>query len=493
DASRFFVGRQWVGDTVDLAGLERLRGDHLRRILAADLSKPLAIALALDTLMCRPMNKEADEAWQKTWQPIEQEKLINRKVDSYGSKKVVEIELSNGVSGVDLEGHDGLYALIRSQGRPLGCVTLINQNGSGVITAMTLLQAIAKDLGEIAIRLAWTPPLSTPPAWPPITVIVCTRNRTVQLAECLRALFDLDYPHYEIVVVDNAPTDDQTAQLAATLPVRYIRENRPGLDWARNCGLREARYSIVAFTDDDVHPDRGWLRAIAQIFNDPEIMAVTGLVLPIQLETQAQNLFEFGYGGMKHGFERRVVRHLSHDDKMLLWASAFGVGANMAFRKALLGKIGGFDVALDVGTPAGGGGDVEMFHRLVARGYTLVYEPAALVWHYHRPLMADLEKLVSNNGRSFGCYLFTCGRNHTVHWFAIIYFALRFWLWDWLVKRMLNPIPGGFPRRLVWRELCTALSSPIAYLRSQTHARRYAHLSESAIAMENPMAEKGGE
>jgi hypothetical protein len=139
----------------------------------------------------------------------------------------------------------------------------------------------------------------------------------------------------------------------------------------------------------------------------------------------------------------------------------------------LFEQIDGFDVALDVGTPSSGGGDVEMFHRLVAKGYTLVYEPAALVWHSHRPHMSDLENLITNNGRSLGCFLFTCARNHTVSWLSIVLFAVRSWLWGWIVKRLIHPCPSDFPRRLVWRELWAILGSPVAYIRSQVHARQY--------------------
>jgi hypothetical protein len=194
---------------------------------------------------------------------------------------------------------------------------------------------------------------------------------------------------------------------------------------------------------------------------------------------------------MNHGFERRVKRRAQLTEQKLLWASGYGVGANMALRRSHLAKIGSFDVALDVGTPSGGGGDVEMFHRVVARGGTLVYEPAALVWHQHRPGEDDLLKLVQNNGRSFGCYLLTCARNKTVSRWAIVWFALYHWLWSWLVKRLLRP--NGFPRRLVWTELLAALSSPWRYVRAQRQAKRTAQAAASAAADARPPLTLGGE
>ena len=489
-SARIFIGMHWVGDIPDLPGMERLKGEHLRRILATEMYWQLTVARSFAALMPPLKDEETIDAWQKAWEAqLELGNIVDPKVKTKGTKKIVEIDLSNGIPDMDVSGFSALYALIRGHGRPLGCVTLSDRNGPH-ITSLSLYQTIIRDLGHPAIPVALSTQPSVCASWPDVSVIVCTRNRTAQLAECLQSLLDLDYPQYDVLVVDNAPADDQTAQLAANLPVRYIREDRPGLDWARNRGIQEAYHPIVAFIDDDARPDRSWLRAIAQVFNDSEVMSVTGAVLPAKLETPAQNLFEFGYGGMNHGFRRRVLRRTNCNDTQLLWASGFGVGTNMAFRKTLFEEIDTFDVALDVGTPSSGGGDVEMFHRLVAKGYTLVYEPAAIVWHSHRPKMSDLEKLISNNGRSFGCFLLTCARNHTVSWFSIMHFVIRSWLWGWIGKRLLQPRPYGFPRRLVWRELWAALGSPVAYIRSQAHARQYEQRSKGIPGIEQLSTEK---
>jgi len=319
----------------------------------------------------------------------------------------------------------------------------------------------------------------------PISVVVCTRDRPDQLADCLHALLALDYPDYEVVVVDNASRSDDTARLVADLPVRYVREERPGLDWARNRGIAEARHDIVAFTDDDVRPDRHWLSAIARAFAASEVMAVTGFVAPAELETSAQMTFEFGYGGMSHGFRRRVIRRDSLTTRELLWASAFGTGANMAFRREAFARVGPFDVALDVGTPSGGGGDVEMFHRLLARGHTLVYEPAALVWHTHRRDAASLRQLVRNNGRSFGAYLITCARNRTLSRRSILHFAIRYWLGGWILRRLCRP--GKFPRHLVALELAGALLSPLAYQTAQRRARHVAAAANTDPTPQHPV------
>jgi len=309
------------------------------------------------------------------------------------------------------------------------------------------------------------------------------------IGENIASLLQLDYPVYEILVIDNAPSDDATLHIVEAMrvnndvPIRYVRENKPGLDRARNRAIEEANYKIIAFTDDDARPDRGWLQAIGKAFEDPQIDAVTGPVLPAELETHHQNLFEFAYGGMSHGFKRKFIRGTQLSAAEKLWASGFGVGANMAYRKKVFDRTGLFDVSLDVGTPSNGGGDVEMFHRITATGKNILYEPRAYVWHYHRRSAEDLHQLVFNNGRSFGVYLMTCGRNRTVSRAFIVWFAFRYWIIDWLFARLIRP--GDLPKEFVWSEVRGALSSPWAYFASRRHARNIDG-SESRLAQEKP-------
>ncbi len=101
-----------------------------------------------------------------------------------------------------------------------------------------------------------------------VTVAVCTRDRVTDLALCLDALIDFDYPALDLLVVDNAPDTDATARLVCHYHsrVRYLCEPRPGLDWARNRAVHEARGDILAFTDDDAVVDRGWVTALVRIF-----------------------------------------------------------------------------------------------------------------------------------------------------------------------------------------------------------------------------------
>ncbi|URK89336.1 glycosyltransferase family 2 protein (plasmid) [Rhizobium sp. RCAM05350] len=95
-----------------------------------------------------------------------------------------------------------------------------------------------------------------------MSVVVATRDRPAQLARCLDSLMSQNYSNFEIIVVDNAPSDNRTRQLVSELyssGVRYVRELRPGLAQAHNAGVARARHDLIAFTDDDVVCDRGWL------------------------------------------------------------------------------------------------------------------------------------------------------------------------------------------------------------------------------------------
>ncbi|MFX6118579.1 glycosyltransferase family A protein, partial [Acinetobacter baumannii] len=92
---------------------------------------------------------------------------------------------------------------------------------------------------------------------------------------------------FEIIVVDNAPDTDDTKQLVAKFPhIIYTRENRKGLDIARNKGATLASGTIVAYTDDDVIVDSNWIHTIKQSFTDASVMAVTGLILPVSITTK---------------------------------------------------------------------------------------------------------------------------------------------------------------------------------------------------------------
>ena len=358
--------------------------------------------------------------------------------------------------------------LVRHGQRMLGWTTLSKQPEPGAFWSS--LRGLTLSNHAVCARLERAGLSEHVPVHrPPISVVVCTRDRARTLERCLAALASIDYSGHEIIVVDNASRTDETRALVArTEGVRYVREDRPGLDWARNRGIEEARHPIVAFTDDDTRVDRHWLTSLGRTFADPAVDFVTGLVVPMALDAAAQVYFEDVYGGMGKGFDaltRDPSQMWPHD---LLWASGLGVGANMAFRKRVFETAGAFDPALDVGTATRGGGDIEMFHRALARCCLHVYQPDAFVWHEHRTDWVGLRGQMADNGSGFAAYLLAAWRNRTVPRMSIVRFAGRAWGLDWQIKRLLRP--GAHRRGLVVAEIGGALKGPRRWSVAQTQA-----------------------
>ena len=206
----------------------------------------------------------------------------------------------------------------------------------------------------------------------------------------------------EYLVIDNCPATDASRELVKNYPkMRYVREDLPGSSAARNRALREAKHEFVAFTDDDAAPDPNWLRSLLRNFSDPRVMCVTGLVMPLELETEAQELFE-RYSPYGRGFERLIFDGV-HCNPLIV--SPVGVSASMALRKSLIDFIGLFDEALGVGTPAATGKTANCLPAFCAIGYRMVYEPRALSWHRHRRTWEELRNTLQGYGIGSLCFL----------------------------------------------------------------------------------------
>jgi len=308
---------------------------------------------------------------------------------------------------------------------------------------------------------------------PTISVAVCTRDRPEDMAKCLASLAALRMKPLEIIVVDNAPATDATARLVQDhFPqFRYVREDTPGLDHARNRAIVEAKGEIVAYTDDDVMVDPGWTEALARVFaEDPAVGLVTGLIEPAELETEAQLLFE-RYGGFGRGYTRTYLQ--SRRGAPMTWnlvgAGQLGAGANMAIRRSLFEEMGYFDPALDVGTPTLGGGDHEIFFRCLRSGMICLYEPTAVVRHRHRRTMPELSRLLYSYGHATRCFFereaaeFPSDRpaiNKLSRWWW------RHWAWERWRRSMWTPT--WFPLELVSREIRGYIDGKGGYRRART-------------------------
>ncbi|TNC71392.1 glycosyltransferase family 2 protein [Rubellimicrobium roseum] len=287
--------------------------------------------------------------------------------------------------------YERALVLLRVAGRPAGQALISLGTDDPDDLQKRLLRAADSAFWEAWLRdrLRVAVPQDPPPPSLTTTVAVCTRDRTEDLERCIAALLAMPDDGQEIIIVDNAPATQGTRELVARFPrLRYVLEERPGLDVARNRALREARTDIVAFTDDDAAPDPLWLRALAGNFADPLVLAATGSTMPMELESDAQIAFQ-SYGGFLRGFKRIVYDPFSQSP-LLGWHA--GAGVNMALRRSVVDLVGSFDEALDAGTATQAGGDSDMFRRILAAGYRIVYDPEALNWHRHRRSQAELTR-----------------------------------------------------------------------------------------------------
>ena len=229
----------------------------------------------------------------------------------------------------------------------------------------------------------------------PISVIICTRNRPAFLYQCLNRLMESTPRPQEIIVVDNAPDDNSARDIVSQfLEVTYIVEARPGLDIARNRGIKESSSAIIAFTDDDVEVHPLWVYRIWETFQNDAIVAMTGLIFASVLNTEAETIFE-KYWSFNLGYTDKIY------DKTYFSASLptgppvweIGAGANMAFRRSVFDEVGYFHELLDVGA-AGAHGDTEIWFRILAHGNSIQYNPRAVAYHTHRKDVTALKKQI---------------------------------------------------------------------------------------------------
>src|SRR5260370_22277664 len=261
---------------------------------------------------------------------------------------IIEVDVGQPLPDVSAcdENTDRYYrralCLVRLHTQPLGLVTLqLDEHGvSAEEYAANIWQALSEKINahlrqdglpEVTGLSALGLSNSSIPACleerarfvaqaPFVSVIVPTRDRPEQVRRCLQSLLALYYPQYEIIVVDNAPSSCATADLIqqtyGNVPqVHYEREDRPGSSWARNRGMMAARGEILAFADDDVIIDRYWLVELVRAFGRAgEVACVTGLVLPVELETSPQLWFEeklrAGWVEGNDGSGGRFTRHI---------------------------------------------------------------------------------------------------------------------------------------------------------------------------------------
>jgi glycosyltransferase involved in cell wall biosynthesis len=235
---------------------------------------------------------------------------------------------------------------------------------------------------------------------PLLSLIVCTRNRSGRL-DAFFASIGRTRAHapWELVIVDSASTDDTASHLdtlATTLevPVRIVHEPRAGLGRARNAGVRAARGALLAFTDDDCYPAVDYVDRVVDAFADPDRGFLGGRILL--------------YDAEDHPITIRADSAPIPIPPRSVVPTGLVQGANMAFRREVLARIGGFDDALGPGTPFCND-DVDAVARASAAGFAGSYVPEPTVHHHHgRRAPSDIAALWRSYDRGRGAYYAKC-------------------------------------------------------------------------------------
>ena len=334
------------------------------------------------------------------------------------SYKICEVDLSETLPEITLDqGLSGIALIVRRYDRLLGFI--LEPTPFKVLLSPSDLKSIIETSIDLnALRessdRSWLYDVELT-NFPSLAVAICTKDRPQDLDRCLTALSKLQGKpfEFEVLVVDNASSDSQTMQVALSFPgIRYVREDMPGLNFARNRALIESNSDLIGFIDDDAVTDHRWLYSLLEAWSEnQDAAAFTGQVLPYELTTKAQIDLEIS-GGFRFGFNkiRFDKSFLDKDELYPVNPGIFGAGCNMVLRKEVLQRLGGFDEALD--TTSLGGGDHDIFYRIARQNYPIVYQPDCLVFHRHRKTHSALRKMYYQTwGKGFMALLYKSYRN----------------------------------------------------------------------------------
>ena len=215
-----------------------------------------------------------------------------------------------------------------------------------------------------------------------ISIVICTYNRCQDLNKTLSSVCELEYDSFEVIVVDNNSTDD-TKEIVAKYPVKYIVESRQGVAYARNTGLEASTGHYIGFIDDDEIVDKNWIRAMLKGFAlGGSVGAVTGPVIP-QYTSQTPVWMTSAFHGSEGGPNYRL----------LSTKEAIGTGNSM-FRAEFVEDIRFKTTLGRVKNSLISGEDTDFVQQLYDKGYVGAYSPEAIVHHMIPPERTMLQWFV---------------------------------------------------------------------------------------------------
>lgn len=410
------------------------------------------------------------------------------------------VELREPLEAItDVDGYPRTRVFVFDEGILIGRTDI--KNAHHPISVTRLRDAIANGVAFALLRRAMEREIAVDqaPALPAATVsvVIPTCNRPDDLRRCLAALQrQATTRPIETIVIDNRPGPaSPTPAVVREFPgVRFVEEPKPGLSYARNAGFAAATGDIFIAIDDDVTVPAGWLERLVAPFARPEVMAVTGHVLPVELQTEAQCRFE-AYGGLGKGFNRFEVDgqwFRSLRGAVPTWD--LGATANAAFRAVIFDDpaIGMLDEALGAGMPTGCSEDTYLFYRILKANHTIVYEPTAWVWHRHRRDEGALRHQIRCYSKGHVAYhLTTLLRDRDGR--ALV--RLGYSLPKTYARRAYARLRGDsdYPLSLILTEIAGSLAGPWALWQSRRRVRRLGPSARPgrhhAVPLESPLSQ----
>ena len=275
-------------------------------------------------------------------------------------------------------------------------------------------------------------------ALPGVSVVICTHNRSASLRRTLDLIGSLDLTGLsagaEVIVVDNASTDETSGVIAAfrdraSFPVTYVYEGRPGLGAARNAGIRQAVHPVILFTDDDCLPERDWVRTAARLFSSDLLQVIGGRV-------EQYNPDHLWLAAKTSPIEERL-----HGVGGLL---GFLHGANLAIGRPVIDRIGWFDARFGAGTRLKSAEDCEFVYRALHGGVPVLYKPDLVVSHDHgRSGLRDLLRVSRGYSKGVGARAMKHGMAGQTDVLRMVYWDVHSCLRNWRADRLDWRLPAS--------------------------------------------------
>ena len=262
-----------------------------------------------------------------------------------------------------------------------------------------------------------------PAETPMVSVVICAYNAERTMRACLESLRKIDYPNFEVVIVDDG-SRDRTAEIAMDFPeFRLIRQPNKGLSVARNVGMQAARGDLVAYTDSDCVVDPHWLTLLARAMGEGRFDGCGGPNYAPHEDQWVAACVAASPGAPCHV--------LTADDRAEHLA-----GCNMVFRKTALLAIGGFDPQF-----TSAGDDVDICWRMLDAGFSLGFCPAAFVWHFRRNTVKAYYGQQRGYGRAEAMLFLK---------YPDRFNALGQIKWRGTIPGLARTVPGGTRPRIAW-------------------------------------------